>query len=62
MVRNLRWRPRKRLRIVGFTDKAVLAERLLAFVSQWNQHAHPFNGSTKSAAKVMAKCQLSQAA
>lgn len=53
---------RKRLRIVDFADKAALAERLLAFVSQWNEHAHPFNWSTKSAAKVMAKCQLSQAA
>ena len=53
---------RKRLRIVDFADKAVLAERLLAFVSQWNEHAHPFNWSTKSAAKVMAKCQLAHAA
>jgi len=53
---------RKRLVIADFADKAVLAERLLAFVSQWNEHAHPFNWSTKSAAKVMAKCQLSQAA
>lgn len=53
---------RKRLKIADFADKAALAERLLAFVSQWNEHAHPFNWSTKSAAKVMAKCQLSQAA
>lgn len=53
---------RKRLVIADFADKAMLAERLLAFVSQWNEHAHPFNWSTKSAAKVMAKCQLSQAA
>jgi transposase len=53
---------RKRLAIADFADKAMLAERLLAFVSQWNEHAHPFNWSTKSAAKVMAKCQLSLAA
>jgi len=53
---------RKRLVIADFADKTALAERLLAFVSQWNEHAHPFNWSTKSAAKVMAKCQLSRAA
>jgi transposase len=53
---------RKRLAIADFADKAVLAERLLAFVSQWNEHAHPFQWSTKSAAKVMAQCQLSRAA
>jgi hypothetical protein len=29
-----------------------LAERLMAFVAEWNAHAHPFNWSTKSAAKV----------
>jgi len=53
---------RKRLTIADFADKAALSERLLAFVSHWNDHAHPFNWSTKSAAKVMAKCQLAQAA
>ena len=47
---------RKRLAITDFADKAALSERLLAFVSHWNEHAHPFNWSTKSAAKVMAKC------
>jgi transposase len=46
---------RKRLRISDFTDLDHLAERLLAFVAEWNAHAHPFNWSTKSAAKVMAK-------
>ena len=53
---------RKRLGFADFADKAVLAERLLLFVSPWNEHAHPFRWSTKSAAKVMAKCQLSEAA
>jgi transposase len=62
---------RKRLRIADFADpygsglnkdKAALAERLMAFVAYWNQHAHPFNWSTKSVAKVMAKCQLNLAA
>jgi len=46
---------RKRLRISDFTNRDDLAERLMAFVAQWNAHAHPFNWSSKSAAKVMAK-------
>lgn len=53
---------RKRLAIADFADKAALAERLAAFIREWNEHAHPFNWSTKSVAKVMAKCQLSAAA
>jgi transposase len=53
---------RKRLGIADFADKAALSERLLAFVSHWNEQAHPFNWSTKSVAKVMAKCQLAAAA
>ena len=53
---------RKRLRIADFADKAALSERLMAFVSHWNERAHPFNWSTKSVAKVMAKCQLALAA
>jgi hypothetical protein len=35
-----------------------LAERLLAFVAEWNAHAHPFQWATKSVAKVMAKCEI----
>ena len=46
---------RKRLRISDFVDVDHLAERLMAFVAEWNVRAHPFNWSTKSAAKVMAK-------
>ena len=48
---------RKRLRIADFADKAELAERLLAFIREWNRDAHPFNWTTKSVAKVMAKCE-----
>lgn len=48
--------PRKRLRFADFADLAHLAERLQAFVAEWNQHAHPFNWSRKSVAKVMAQC------
>ncbi len=48
---------RKRLRISDFASLDRLAERLMAFVAEWNAQAHPFNWSTKSAAKVMAKCE-----
>jgi DDE superfamily endonuclease len=48
----------KRLRIADFTNKAHLAERVMAFVAEWNEHAHPFQWSTKSVAKVMAKCEI----
>lgn len=52
---------RKRLRIADFVDKPHLAERLRAFVVEWNAHAHPFQWSTKSVAKVMAKCESAMA-
>ncbi len=51
---------RKRLRIADFADKTALAERLQAFIAEWNVHAHPFNWSTKSVTKVMAKCVAPQ--
>ena len=49
---------RKRLRIADFASKEQLAERLLAFIREWNEIAHPFNWTSKSVAKVMAKCQI----
>lgn len=48
---------RKRLRESDFSDLTQFSERLMAFVAEWNSHAHPFNWSSKSAAKVMAKCE-----
>jgi len=48
---------RKRLQIADFADKQPLAERLMAFVTEWNTPAHPFQWSTKFVAKVMAKCE-----
>src|SRR5439155_3952724 len=48
---------RKRLQFSDFSDLHHLAERLMAFVTEWNAHTHPFNWSTKSAARVMAKCE-----
>jgi transposase len=51
---------RKRLAIADFADKAALAERLHAFVKEWNEHAHPFNWTRKSVTKIMAKCELAR--
>jgi transposase len=45
---------RKRLRIVDFESKDHLQAKIEQFIQEWNQHAHPFNWSTKSVAKVMA--------
>jgi transposase len=52
---------RKRLRIADFPNKDHLAERLMAFISEWNEIAHPFQWTSKSVAKVMAKCQIEDA-
>lgn len=52
---------RKRLAIADFADKSVLAERLHAFVREWNGHAHPFKWTMKSVAKIMAKCEFPMA-
>jgi transposase len=46
---------RKRLRLVDFESKDQLRLKLEQFIHEWNQQAHPFNWSTKSVAKVMAK-------
>jgi hypothetical protein len=48
---------RKRLRISDFANLDHLAERLMAFVAEWNAQAHPFNWSTNSEALVMANCE-----
>jgi transposase len=45
---------RKRLRIVDFASKADLQVKLMQFIAEWNEVAHPFNWTTKSVAKVMA--------
>jgi transposase len=45
---------RKRLRIVDFASTADLQAKLAQFIAEWNEVAHPFNWTTKSAAKVMA--------
>jgi transposase len=45
---------RQRLRSVDFASKNHLHAKLDQFIMEWNQHAHPFNWSTKSVAKIMA--------
>jgi transposase len=48
---------RKRLRIIDFASKDHLAERLMAFVGEWNERAHPFKWTDRSFTKVLAKCE-----
>jgi len=49
---------RKRLVIADFADKDALAERLHAFVREWNENAHPFHWTKKTVTKIMAKCEI----
>lgn len=53
---------RKRFRIVDFASKADLQEKIYKFIEEWNEKAHPFNWTTKSAAKIMADCPEKMAA
>jgi DDE superfamily endonuclease len=46
---------RKRLAAPNFADLAALEERLMAFISEWNAIAHPFNWTAKSFEKTLAK-------
>lgn len=45
---------RKRFGFADFDSKQAMEESIMQFISEWNDHAHPFNWSTKSVAKVMA--------
>lgn len=49
---------RKRFRIVDFKDLDDLNSKVIQFIVEWNQHAHPFNWSTKSVSKIMADLPL----
>jgi transposase len=51
---------RKRLAIADFQDKAHLAERLHSFVAEWNEQAHPFQWTRKSAATIIAKSEVTK--
>jgi transposase len=46
---------RKRLRIADVDSKEHLQAKIGPFIREWNQHAHPFNWTTKSVAKLMAE-------
>jgi hypothetical protein len=46
---------RKRLTAPNFPDLGALEERVLAFITEWNQNAHPFAWSARSFDKVLAK-------
>src|SRR5207248_4316050 len=46
---------RKRLAIADFASKAELAERLMAFVREWNEKAHRLKWSAESFEKVQVK-------
>jgi len=46
---------RTRLRMVAVISQDDLRATLEQFICEWHQHAHPFNWSTKSVAKVMAQ-------
>ena len=50
---------RKRLRIIDFASKEHLSERLMAFVREWNERAHPFKWTEGSFSKVLARCEAS---
>lgn len=55
---------RKRLTAPNFADLDDLATKIAAFIDEWNQIAHPFDWSTKSFEKILAKvdAEIKQAA
>lgn len=52
---------RKALRIADFASTLDLDRHLHRFIDHWNRHAHPFNWTTGSVAKVLAKCPAAEA-
>jgi DDE superfamily endonuclease len=44
---------RKRLRAPNFVDLADLEAKILAFIDEWNESAHPFNWTAKSFDKAL---------
>ena len=46
---------RKRLTAPNFADLDALEERLLAFIEEWNESAHPFTWIAKSFDKILSK-------
>lgn len=50
---------RKRMNASNFTDLDELEAKLLAFIKEWNEIAHPFAWSPKSFQKVLDKIEVS---
>src|SRR5262249_16828601 len=46
---------RKRLTAPNFADLDVLAQRVVAFIDEWNRYAHPFRWTIRSFDKILAK-------
>jgi hypothetical protein len=53
---------RKRLTAPNFADLDQLQQRILAFIAEWNQHAHPFGWTKRSFDKILAKVDAAIAA
>lgn len=47
---------RKRLVAPNFSNLDELEDKLLAFIDEWNQVAHPFRWTAKSFQKILAQC------
>jgi hypothetical protein len=52
---------RKALRVVDFADTLALDGHLHRYIAHWNRYAHPFNWTTGSVSKVLAKCDAAVA-
>jgi transposase len=50
---------RKRLKIADFASIEHLAERLGAFIQEWNERAHGFDWTAMSFQKILDKCEQS---
>jgi hypothetical protein len=46
---------RKRMTAPNFVDLDALEERVLAFIDEWNAHAHPFHWTARSFDKIISK-------
>ncbi len=53
---------RKRFSVSNFADLKDLESKILSFIKEWNQTAHPFRWSRKSFDKVLAKREVSSQA
>jgi transposase len=53
---------RKRLSAPNFVDVADVTSKILAFISEWNEIAHPFAWTPRSFEKILAKIDAALAA